>query len=137
MSISTLLIKRCKLAPTVIVLYTRNFACINVRAKPFYVHENQCTQILNLWSPVIGQSKFPGNFFDFKFDQVPRHKTGLTSLLFLVCFYTPWKQQTSINCFCNDGISNDYLIILFHVHTTVMKLLFFIWKCFTVKQLIK
>ena len=28
-----------------------NFACTNVRAEPFYVHENQYTQILNLSSP--------------------------------------------------------------------------------------
>ena len=51
MSISTWKVKRCKLAPTVTALRTRNFACTNVRAKPFYVHENQCTQIPNLSSP--------------------------------------------------------------------------------------
>ena len=57
MSVSTLYIKRCKLAPTVTFSCTRNFACKNLRAKPFYVHENQCTQILNLSSPeVVGQS---------------------------------------------------------------------------------
>ena len=42
MVISKLSITSCKLAPTVTVLCTRNFACTNVRAKPFYVHENQC-----------------------------------------------------------------------------------------------
>ena len=52
-SISTFKIKQCKLAHTVTVLCTPNFACTNVRAKPFYVHENQCTQILNLSSPVV------------------------------------------------------------------------------------
>ena len=40
MAISKLEIKRSKLAPTVIVLYTRNFVCTNVCAEPFYVHEN-------------------------------------------------------------------------------------------------
>ena len=38
--------------PTVTVLCTGNCACMNVHAEPFYVHENQCTQILNLSSPV-------------------------------------------------------------------------------------
>ena len=33
-------------------LYTHNFACTDMHAKPFHVHENQCTQILNLLSPV-------------------------------------------------------------------------------------
>ena len=51
MSISTFKIKRSKLAPTVTVLGTYNYACTNVRAKPFYVHENRCTQILNVSSP--------------------------------------------------------------------------------------
>ena len=51
MSISTLYIKRFKLVPTVTVLRTYNFAFTNVHAKPFYVHENQCTQISNLSSP--------------------------------------------------------------------------------------
>ena len=51
MSIGTFKITQCKLAPTVTFLCTRNFACTNVCAKPFYVHENQCTQILNLSSP--------------------------------------------------------------------------------------
>ena len=51
MSVSTFEIKQCKLAPTVTVLGTHNFACMNVRAKLFYVHENQCTQILYLSSP--------------------------------------------------------------------------------------
>ena len=45
MSINTLYIKRCKLAPTVTVLCTQNFTCTIVHAKAFYVHENQCTQI--------------------------------------------------------------------------------------------
>ena len=52
MVISKLQIKRCKLAPTVTFSCTRNFACTNVREEPRYVHENQCTQILNLSSPV-------------------------------------------------------------------------------------
>ena len=51
MSISTIKIKQRKLAPTGTVLCTHNFACTNVHTKPFYVHENQCTQILNLSSP--------------------------------------------------------------------------------------
>ena len=45
-------VKQCKLASTVTALCTRDFACTNVRAKPFYVHKNQCTQILNFSSPV-------------------------------------------------------------------------------------
>ena len=49
-SISTFKIKQCKLVPTVTVLCMHNFACTNMCAKPFYVHENQCTQILNLLS---------------------------------------------------------------------------------------
>ena len=40
----------CKLVPSVTVLATRNFTSPNVRAEPFYVHENQCTQMLNLSS---------------------------------------------------------------------------------------
>ena len=44
--------KWCKLAPTITVLCTCSFACTKVRAEPFHVHENQCTQILNLSSPV-------------------------------------------------------------------------------------
>ena len=51
MSISTLYIKRFKLVSTVTALRTCNFAFTNVHAKPFYVHENQCTQISNLSSP--------------------------------------------------------------------------------------
>ena len=39
------------LVPTVTVLCTHNFTCMIVRAKPFYAHENQYTQILNLSSP--------------------------------------------------------------------------------------
>ena len=46
MSISTLWIKRCKLAYTVTVL------CPFMHAKVFYVHANTCTQVLNLLSPV-------------------------------------------------------------------------------------
>ena len=49
-------IKRIELAPTVTVLCTRNSACTNVRAEPFYGHENQCTQILELSSPVLCKS---------------------------------------------------------------------------------
>ena len=52
MTISKLYIKRCKLTPIVTVLRKRNFGYTNVRAEPFYVHENQCTQILHLLSPV-------------------------------------------------------------------------------------
>ena len=33
------------------------FACINVHAEPFDMHENQCTQILNLLSPMFCLSK--------------------------------------------------------------------------------
>ena len=33
------------------VLCTRNFGCANVRKKPFYVHENHCTQILIFVEP--------------------------------------------------------------------------------------
>ena len=51
MTISTFKIKQCKLAPTMTVLCTHNFACMNVCTKPFHMHENQCTQILNLLSP--------------------------------------------------------------------------------------
>ena len=50
-SISTSDIKQCKLAHKVTVLCTNNFACTNVCAKPFYVHKNQCMQILNVSSP--------------------------------------------------------------------------------------
>ena len=35
------------------VLCTCNFTCMIVRAKPYYVHGNQCTQILNFSSPVL------------------------------------------------------------------------------------
>ena len=51
MAVTKLYIKRYKLAPIVTVLCNRKFACMNVRAEPFYMHENQSTQILNLSSP--------------------------------------------------------------------------------------
>ena len=51
MSISTFKIKQCKLAPTVTVLCTHNFVCMNVCAKPFYVLKDQCMKIFNLASP--------------------------------------------------------------------------------------
>ena len=51
MSISTWKVKLFKLVPTVTALCTHNFACMNVHAKPFYVHKNQNMQILNLLSP--------------------------------------------------------------------------------------
>ena len=56
MSVSTWKVKLCKLAPTVTALRILNLACPKVRAKPFYVHENQCTKILNLSSPVVVKS---------------------------------------------------------------------------------
>ena len=34
-------------------LCTCNFACTNMHMKPFYMHENQCMQILNLLSLAI------------------------------------------------------------------------------------
>ena len=40
MSISIFKIKQCKLAPTEPVLGTHNFVSMNVRANPFYMHEN-------------------------------------------------------------------------------------------------
>ena len=43
--------KWCKLASTITVLCTCSFACTKVRAEPFHVHENQCTQILTSPSP--------------------------------------------------------------------------------------
>ena len=52
MPISKLKIKLCKLAPTITTLCTHNFVYTFVHAKPFYMHKNQCTQILNLSSPV-------------------------------------------------------------------------------------
>ena len=39
------------------VLYTCNFVCMNMHAKQFNMHENQCTQILNLLSPVSAPSR--------------------------------------------------------------------------------
>ena len=57
-SISTLSIKQYKLVPTVTVLCTSNSACMNVHTKPFYLHENQYTKILNLPSPVNFLSLF-------------------------------------------------------------------------------
>ena len=51
MPISIFKIKQCKLAPTVTVLCTHK-TCTNVLTKPFYVHQNQCMQILNLSSTV-------------------------------------------------------------------------------------
>ena len=50
MSISTLLVKQCKLMATVTILCTRYFASTKVCTKTFYVQEDQCTQILNLSS---------------------------------------------------------------------------------------
>ena len=57
MSISTFKIEQCKLVPTVTVLCTHNYACTNVRAKQFYVHENQCMQISDLSSLANVQHK--------------------------------------------------------------------------------
>ena len=38
---------------TYICVYTKSLPCVaNVRAEQSYVHKNQCTQILNLLSPV-------------------------------------------------------------------------------------
>lgn len=62
---------------------------MNVRAEPFYVHENQCTKISDLSSTAIGQSRFQGKYFDFTFDQELQDETGVTHFLPLVCFYTP------------------------------------------------
>ena len=45
---------------------------VNVRAEPFYVHESQCTQILNLSSPVIERWQTDEELFDillFKYYQ--------------------------------------------------------------------
>ena len=50
MLISIWKVKLCKLALSVTAPCSRNFSCTKVRAKPFYVHENQCIQILNLSS---------------------------------------------------------------------------------------
>ena len=58
MSISTLQIKPCKLAPTVTALCTHNFACTIKHTKPFYAHKNQCIQILNLLRPVTNSEIF-------------------------------------------------------------------------------
>ena len=49
MSVSTLTIANLTIA-TVTVLCARNYASMDVREKQFYVHENQCTPILNLLS---------------------------------------------------------------------------------------
>ena len=48
---STLQMKQFKLPPTVIVLCSRNLPYTKVCAKPFYMHKNQCKQILKLSSP--------------------------------------------------------------------------------------
>ena len=58
MTTSKLQIKQCKLVLIVTVLCTHNFACTNVHAEPFYMHKNQCIQILNLSSPVVGGFKW-------------------------------------------------------------------------------
>ena len=71
MPMSKFLIKQCKLAATVTVSYTHNFACMNVHAEPFYVHKNQWMQILNLSSPeqqvvvtFMGKTDFKISFSD-------------------------------------------------------------------------
>ena len=48
MSTSTFKFKQCEVGPPVIVVCGHNFGCINVHAKPFYVHKNQCMLMLNL-----------------------------------------------------------------------------------------
>ena len=53
MSISTFKIKQCKLVPTLTVLSTHNFECTNMCTKPLYLHENQCTPILNMSTPAL------------------------------------------------------------------------------------
>ena len=78
MSISTIKIKQCKLAPTVTVLCTHNFACTNVHTKPFYVHENECMQILNLSSPVNVPL-----YRDYQFDG-SKSEIILNSCIFLI-----------------------------------------------------
>ena len=51
MAISKLYFKQCKFVPTVTVLCTHNSVWTNVLTVPFYMHEKQYTQILNLSSP--------------------------------------------------------------------------------------
>ena len=41
----------CEGLPTVTVSCTRNFTCLIVREKLFYMHENQCSQILYQTNP--------------------------------------------------------------------------------------
>ena len=64
MSISALSIKWCKLSSLVTFLCTHNLLSRNVHLKPFYVHKNQFTQILNLLSPVVKQRSITW-FFSF------------------------------------------------------------------------
>ena len=61
MSVSIFKSKQCKLAPTMTALGTDNFAYTNVHVKLFYVHENPCTQILNLLSPDYYDERYRHN----------------------------------------------------------------------------
>ena len=58
--------------PTITVLCTHNFACTNVRTEPFYMHQNQCTQIWNLLSAALNLSEssyeLAKELFDFWWD---------------------------------------------------------------------
>ena len=58
--------------PTITTLCTHNFLCKNVHSEPFYVHGNQCTQILNMLSPEICHIARPYVFFH-NFCSIPKH----------------------------------------------------------------
>ena len=102
MSISTWKVNRWKLAPTVTALRTRNFECRNVRAKSFCVHENQCTQILNLSSPdrtMVYRSKK-------KIDKNVRIKVDLTKKRFtLLSSANEYVRNASLVKFCYANIN--------------------------------
>ena len=88
MAINKLYIKRCKLLPTATVLCTHNFACTNVHEEPFYVYKNQCTQILNLPSPV------PGAFVDSRVLKIAVRSGGESEILLGVKFFTEqWEPE--------------------------------------------
>ena len=55
--------------------------CANVRPEPFYVHENQCTQLLNLLSPGTINNNHMCGSWDIEHDR--------PNFLFWTIFYLP------------------------------------------------
>ena len=123
MAISKFQINQCKLVPLT-VLGTHNFACTNMPTEPFYMHKNQCIQILNLSSPVctfkkkcLASNICPQNFLQVFFIQLQVEKLRSSEIEGCNC-YTFQRTETSMdnmlyflramwtsNTYCKQGYS--------------------------------